>query len=161
MKKRIVVYYSFEGNTKKAAEKIAEGLQSDIWRLKPVKEMPCHGVRKFIFGGMQATFGCSVPIQKIELDMEQYDEIILGTPVWAGKCTPVVNQFLKEINDREKITAVFTCSGGGDNGQCIANLRKKRLSLKHTVALADCNNPLSKENDIKIMNFLEELKIDE
>ena len=51
--KILIVYYSFEGNTKFIAEKIQENLSCDIVRLIPKKEIKTKGFMKFFWGGKQ------------------------------------------------------------------------------------------------------------
>jgi flavodoxin len=157
MKKRIVVYYSFEGNTREAALQIKEMLGADIVEINTEKEIPKNSTKKFMIGGMQATFKICPKIKNVDIEFEKYDEIVLGTPIWAGKCTPAINSFLKIKSIKEKVTAVFTCSGGGDNDKCMTDFKKRLPNLKYSVALADKNNALSKENEKHIHSFVEEI----
>ena len=154
---RAVIYYSLSGNTKDAAETIRTQLDTDIIELRTVKKLPQNNFGKFLIGGMRATFGMCAKLEKIEIDLSKYDEIILGTPIWAGKCVPAINTLLKEKNIADKIFAIFTLSGGGDNDKCITNLKRRLPNMKHTIALADCNNELSKENQTSISKFVEEI----
>lgn len=156
--KRIVVYYSLEGNTEKAAKQIAEELGAEIVKIEPVKSIPPDSDKKFMVGGMQAVFGICPQLQNESFDEAAYDQVILGTPVWAGKCASPVRSFIKKNRLDEKVTAVFTCSGGGDNDGCIANLKKKLHHIQHTVALADQNNQeLSGENGSRLASFIKGL----
>ena len=154
---RVVIYYSLTGNTKDAAETIKTQLDADIIELKTVKKLSQNNFRKFMIGGMRATFGMCAKLEKIEIDLSKYDEIILGTPIWAGKCVPAINTLLRDKKIADKVFAVFTVSGGGDNDKCIANLKKRLPNMKHTIALADCNNELSKKNQTNISKFVEEI----
>ena len=53
MSKVLVVYYSFEGHTKKIAEKISQNLNADILEVKPKNEKKSSGFSKFLWGGSQ------------------------------------------------------------------------------------------------------------
>lgn len=157
--KRVVLYYSFTENTKEAAEKIADELQVDIIRIETVKGMPKGKFGQMMFGGMKASFGMCPAIKKVPKDVSSYDEIILGTPVWAGKNAPAINTLLKKYKLSDKITAVFTSSGGGDNDKCIEKLSKKLPNLKNTVALADRNNKkVAPENENRLNEFISKIK---
>lgn len=154
--KDLVVYYSLEGNTKQAAEMIAQKLDTDILQIETDNKIPKSNL-KFFIGGMQALFRVCVKIKSLETDPEKYDRIILGTPVWASRPAPAINTFLKKYNVKDKVTALFTCSGGGDNETCVQHLKKMLPILKTVVALADRNNPASSGNEKRIECFVEGL----
>jgi len=152
----LVVYYSNEGNTEAAARKIASELSADLLKLVPEKDIPKEGFFRFFTGGMKASLGLGAKLKKYDLKWSDYNQIILGTPIWASSPCPAVNQFLKENADTSKITSVFTFSGGGDNDKCMQILRRKIPGLRNSVALCDRKNPdLSKDNDQKLKVFIE------
>lgn len=155
--KRAIVYYSLTNNTKEAARYLAGRLEADLYQIETMKPMPKGKGMQMLLGGMKATFGMCPAIKGVPDELTRYDEIVLGTPIWASKNAPAINTLLKSKEFREKITAVFTFSGGGDNDKCIAQLKKKLPNLKHTVALADRNNKLASENEKKLDTFAEEI----
>lgn len=156
--KRIIIYYSLTDNTKNAAERLAGLLSADLCRIDTVKPMPSDKGKQMIIGGMKAVFGMRPEIKCVPLDITSYDEIIVGTPVWAGKNAPAVNTLLKNKQIREKVTAVFTLSGGGDNDKCVARLRKMLPNLKHTAALADRNHESACHNEDKLCALAKEIE---
>lgn len=158
--KTLVVYYSFDGNTEAAAQKIVKGLEADILKLQPAKEIPGEGFKKFMIGGMQALFGICPKLEPITTNVKMYDRIILGTPIWAGKCAPAINSFFKEYQIYDKVSDVFTCSGSGDHGKCISDFKKKLPNLKRSLALVDRKSQSASENEAKLAAFVEELKRD-
>jgi len=105
-------------------------------------------------GGRQATFGVKPEITGAPTDITAYDEIIIGTPIWAGKCASPFNTLLADENLCAKVTAAFTYSGGGDNAGCIKALAKVLPNLKHNVALADSKSKFAPENTNKIAEFI-------
>lgn len=156
--KTLVVYYSLEGNTKEAAEKIASSIGSDIMELVPVKDIPKKGLMKFIHGGSGATMGKGTELQPYTKDASSYDAIIVGTPVWAGKPCTALNQFLSDLSSTEKVIGAFAFAGGSAD-KCLSFLRAKYPSIKYTVSLADRNSKkLAPENGSKLSAFIEELK---
>ena len=52
--KTLIVYYSLEGNTRLAAERIAERIGADTLRLAPKKAYADKGFAKFFWGGKSA-----------------------------------------------------------------------------------------------------------
>ena len=90
--KTAIVYYSMSGNTKYVADKIADGIKNsgevDIIRIEPKKAYPDKGAKKFFWGGKSAVMGETPALQPYEFNLEKYDRIIFGTPVWASTFVP-------------------------------------------------------------------------
>ena len=135
--KRAIIFYSFEGNTREAAEKISKIIGADLIEIKPVNDIPESGPGKFMAGGGKALFGFGSAFYPVEDDLDSYDEFILGTPVWAGRAAPYLMAFLKNEAVRGKFTGVFTLSGSGNNKSCIKQLKKKLPNLRYDVSLCD------------------------
>jgi len=154
--KLLVVYYSHDGNTKAYAERIAAEKGADIMELRPVKDIPDAMGKKMMQGGFLATFGLGTRLHSTGVSPLIYDEIILGTPIWAGKPCAAVNEFIKSFEVNEKVTSVFTLSGGGDNDKCMKVLKKKFPNLRNSVALADrVNTEMYPQNEEKIKSFID------
>lgn len=156
--KKAVVFYSLSGNTQAAAKEIAEGIGADLIELKLVKPFPTEKSKQLALGGMQAMFGMKHAIQELSKNIKEYDVLILGTPIWAGKITAPVHSFLNKYQVLDKIVAVFTFSGGGDNKRCIAKLSKRLPRLKVEVALANRDSDLAIHNADKIHHFIKEVE---
>ena len=152
--KRIVVFYSLEGNTKRAADEIAKGLGAEVLEAVPEKDVKAEGAGKFAVGGMQAMTEKCPKLKNKPFDASAYDEIIIGTPVWAGKCAPAIRSFIKENALDEKVIAVFTCSSSLNNKGCIENMNKMLHHIKYDISLADSKAAAVTENDNKIKEFI-------
>ncbi len=84
----LVVYETKFGNTKEAAEKIAEGM-------KEVEQIKTEVINVN-----------NVDYSKVR----DFDAIIIGTPTWAGNCTDTIKNFINELAGlslNEKSYAVF------------------------------------------------------
>lgn len=156
--KKAVVFYSLSGNTQAAAKEIAEGIGADLIELKLVKPFPTEKSKQLALGGMQAMFGMKPAIQELSKNIKEYDVLILGTPIWAGTIAAQVHSFLNKYQVLDKIVAVFTFSGGGDNKRCIAKLSKRLPRLKVEVALANRDSDLAIHNADKIHHFIKEVE---
>ena len=155
--KRAIVYYSLSDNTKEAAEYLGGKMGVDVFRIEPVKPMPDTFKKQILVGGMQSSFGLSPAIKGVPENISEYDEIIVGVPIWAGKAAAPINTLIKKYKIADKITAVFTFSGGGDNDKCIEALSKKLSNLKVNVALADRSNAAAENNTSKLDEFAEKI----
>lgn len=156
--KKAVVFYSLSGNTQAAAKEIAEGIGADLIELKLVKPFPTEKSKQLALGGMQAMFGMKPAIQELSKNIKEYDVLILGTPIWAGTIAAPVHSFLNKYQVLDKIVAVFTFSGGGDNKRCIAKLSKRLPRLKVEVAMANRDSDLAIHNADKIHHFIKEVE---
>ena len=156
--KKAVVFYSLSGNTQAAAKEIAEGIGADLIELKLVKPFPTEKSKQLALGGMQAMFGMKPAIQELSKNIKEYDVLILGTPIWAGTIAAPVHSFLNKYQVLDKIVAVFTFSGGGDNKRCIAKLSKRLPRLKVEVALVNRDSDLAIHNADKIRHFIKEVE---
>lgn len=157
--KRAIIYYSLSENTHEAAEKIAAAIGAELIRVETVKPMPASFKQQIMYGGMLTVFGRCPKLFGMPVNLDAYDEIILGTPVWAGKAAAPMNTVLQNKEICAKTTAVFTLSGGGDNDKCIPALQKKLPALKHTLALADRNQEKAADNEKKIEEFCSSLNL--
>lgn len=155
-----IVYYSMSGNTKYVADKIADVIKTsgevDIIRIEPVKAYPDQGAKKFVWGGKSAVMGEKPKLQPYEFNIEKYDRIIFGTPVWASTFVPPLRTFINENKDiKDKKIAVFTCFSGGGADKAIDKM-KKYIGIKQFEAeliLIDPKENVKEEDDVKIAEF--------
>ncbi|MHC1719982.1 MAG: flavodoxin family protein [Clostridiaceae bacterium] len=122
--KKLVVYYSFEGNTKYIAESIAEAVGADILQLKPVSDIKNTKFTKYLWGGKQVVTGKMPELKEITVDFEEYDFIFIGTPVWAFSFAPAINTFLSKYSIKDKKIGLFCCDGG-TKGKTFENMRER------------------------------------
>ena len=123
----LIVYFSFDGNTKFIAEKIAETIDADIIELKTNKNYPTEGFGKYFWGGKSVIFGESPKLTNDGIDLNRYETILIGTPVWAGSYTPPVKSFIRQYTIQGKRIALFASHGGGGAEKCFARLKKALL----------------------------------
>lgn len=148
------------GNTKMVADMIAPMLSAELIEIKPVKEYPNKGFRKFIWGGKSAVMGDKPKLQPYAFD-DSYDRIIFGTPVWASSFTPPIRSFVEENRDalKDKKLAVFVCYSGGGADKAIEKLRAfleiERFDAE--LILVDPKDRPNEENDQKIMAFCNQI----
>lgn len=158
--KTAIVYYSMSGNTKFTAEKIAELMEADIIRIEPVNAYPDRGAKKFFWGGKSAVMGEQPELSPYDFKIDQYDRIIIGTPVWASNFAPPLRTFIHENKSiQEKKIAVFTCFSGGGADKAI-NKMKKYIGIDEFEAeliLIDPKENVKPENDAKIEEFCSKL----
>lgn len=121
MMKRLVVYYSLQGHTKRVAELIADKTGSDLLEIKAEKNYNLLTVAAL--GRTHIKNKHTPPIEPIRCDLDDYDEIILGTPVWWYTFVPHVRSFIKIYDLSGKSVRLFSTHGGA-NGTTFQDLRE-------------------------------------
>ncbi|MDE7242675.1 MAG: hypothetical protein K2O18_01685 [Oscillospiraceae bacterium] len=105
----LCVYYSRTGNTEKLMKEISQELKCECVRLDDGVDR--SGTGGWLKSGMQA-MALEVPAVKefrTVLPVSAYDLVIIGTPVWAGRCSAPVRSFLqKNGNKIRKAAYVIT-----------------------------------------------------
>ena len=126
--KVLVAYFSATGTTKGVAEHIANGLNADIYEIVPEDpytdadlnyndnnsrttiEMNDPNARPAIFGSVE--------------NMEQYDIIFVGYPIWWGEAPRIVSTFMESYDFSGKTIVPFCTSGGSGIGSSASNLER-------------------------------------
>jgi len=119
----LVVYYSFEGNTRLIAQAIAAATGAETLELTPRKEIATHGFMKFFWGGRQAVMKIQPELEPFEVDPKIYDLLFIGTPVWAFTYALPLRAFFSKCCLAGKKVAFFCCNDGG-KGKTFENFRK-------------------------------------
>jgi flavodoxin len=105
--KSLIVYYTRTGNARFVAETIAAEIGADVEEVVDLKKR--SGPFGFLIGGKDARQGKETKISPTTKIPSDYELVIFGTPVWAGKPTPAINTYLKKNNlSGKKVAAFFT-----------------------------------------------------
>ncbi|MFH2137374.1 MAG: flavodoxin [Candidatus Omnitrophota bacterium] len=147
--KKIVVFYSLEGNTRLIAENIAKTVNADILELKPKKEIPAKGFMKYVWGGRAAMMKTKPELLPLDKDIQNYEVIFIGTPVWAWTYAPPLNAFFTAHPIANKKIALFCCHGGGKGN--IFDKLKQVLPGNQILGEIDFQDPSKRntENNLK------------
>ncbi len=126
--KVLVVYFSATNTTKGVAEHIANGLSADIYAIVPEEpytdadlnyhdnnsrttiEMNDPNVRPAISGSVE--------------NMEQYDIVFIGYPIWWGDAPRIVSTFVESYDFSGKTVVPFCTSGSSGIGSSATNLEQ-------------------------------------
>ena len=103
--KSLVVYYTRTGNAKFVAETIAAELGSDIEEVVDLKKRA--GKIGWMMAGKDATQEKQTQIGPTTRVPQEYDLIVLGTPIWASKPTPAIRTYIAKNDLSGKKVALF------------------------------------------------------
>jgi flavodoxin len=108
--KSLVVYYTRTGKTKFVAETIASELGADIEEIVDLKKR--SGPVGWIMSGKDASRKSQTEIAQTTKQPQDYDLIIIGTPIWAWSPTPAVRTYIQKNSLAGKKVALFYTSDG-------------------------------------------------
>lgn len=158
----LVVFYSLEGNTKYIANALAGQLHAEILELSTAKKYPTKGVQKYLWGGKSVFMGEKPKLTNQNIDLSIYDNIVIGTPVWAGSFASPINTFIHQYNVKNKKVALFACHGGGGAKKCFQKI-KEALPDNQYIGEIEFQDPLKHNKDAdyqKAMEWAKNLPID-
>lgn len=120
MSRRLVAYFSASGTTAKIAETLAEAIGADIFEIAP--EVPytaadLNWMDKKSRSTIEMNDPASRPAIALKRDnMEDYDTIFVGFPIWWYVAPTIINTFLESYDLTGATIVPFATSGGSDMG---------------------------------------------
>lgn len=127
MAKTLVAYFSASGVTKAVAETIAEVSGSDIYEIQPetpYTEADLDWRDKNSRSSVEMQNPSSRPAIDGKIDnMEQYDRIYVGFPIWWYVAPTIINTFLESYDFSGKTIILFATSGGSGFGKTAEKLK--------------------------------------
>ncbi len=99
--RNLVVYYSKSGNTETVAKEISKAVNGELIKIELIKDI------SFGWAAFTALLGLKGKIKTINCSIEDYDNIFIGSPVWAGKNSTPMNTYLNNIDFTGKNIFIF------------------------------------------------------
>jgi flavodoxin len=119
MSKKLVVYYSFSGTTRKLAEEIASQAGADLRELVPERAYSFDYNTAVREARREIERGFCPKLASGDESIGQYDVVFIGSPNWLNRFAPPVLSFLRHQDLSQKAVAPFSTSGGGGFGRMI------------------------------------------
>lgn len=152
-----VVYFSYSNNTRRIAEIVADKTNSDLLELVPsvpysynyddlVKEEEGKMDQKEL-----------IELEPIDLDLDFYDTIIIGTPVWWYGISPAMRTFLTDNREALKDKKIYAfITNGGWIGHSVQDI-KELVKLEEYVDLQFVSKQLRLNYDKDLDKFIENI----
>ena len=126
--KILVAYFSATGTTKGVAEHIANGLNADIYEIVP-EDPYTDADLNYNDNNSRTTIEMNDPNARPVIsgsveNMEQYDTVFIGYPIWWGEAPRIVSTFVESYDFSGKTIVPFCTSGGSDMGSSAASLEQ-------------------------------------
>ena len=121
MSRKLVAYFSASGVTAKLAETLSEAIGADLYAIEP--EVPytkadLNWMNQNSRSSVEMKDPASRPAIAGKRDnMEEYDTIFVGFPIWWYVAPTIINTFLESYDFTGKTIIPFATSGGSGMGK--------------------------------------------
>lgn len=118
MSKMLVTYFSASGVTAKIAEQLSEAIGADLHEIRPKVQYTEADLNwrddrsRSSLEMKNRTFRPELADDKINI--EEYDTVFVGFPIWWYVAPTVINTFLESNNFEGKTIITFATSGSSD-----------------------------------------------
>lgn len=121
----LVAYFSRSGNTRVIAGVIHRQLKTDLFEIEPAAPYPADYFQTVEQAANQRERGIRPALKNSIADIDRYQTVYLGFPIWGTSIPPVVQTFLASHNFTDKLLIPFITHGGygpGDSEDVLAAL---------------------------------------
>lgn len=134
MNKILVSYFSASGNTRMVAQHIADAVNGDLFEIEPVvkytsEDLDWNNSESRTSIEMKDKSSRPEILRKVE-NIDDYDTIIIGFPVWWYSAPTIINTFIESNNLAGKNIYVFVTSGGSSEIDSFNYLKDSYPNLK-------------------------------
>jgi flavodoxin len=111
-----IFYYSRTGNTRSVAAILEKKLKEHNEEVRLV-EIEAEKKPGFLKAGYSAFRQKELPVKNTGFDVHEFDMILIGCPVWAGRPAPFVKTFFKNASNGKGKPVGFFVTSGGDSAK--------------------------------------------
>ena len=127
MSRTLVAYFSASGMTARAAKEIAQAVGADLYEIRPAEpytEADLNWMDKRSRSTIEMNDpACRPAIAEPTENMEQYDTVFVGFPIWWYVEPQIVDTFLESYDFSGKTLIPFATSGGSGIGKAEKSLQ--------------------------------------
>ena len=127
MSKKLVAYFSASGVTAKVADMLADAIGADIYEIRPAvpyTKADLNWMDKKSRSTIEMNDKTIRPaIAGKDAQIEQYETIFLGFPIWWYVAPTIINTFLESYDFSGKKIILFATSGGSKFGKTAEALK--------------------------------------
>ena len=124
--KVLVLYYSLTSNTQLVAEEIAKSLGADIEQIVALNPYDTAYNATIARSIAEREQGITPEIKPIQANLDDYDLIFIGYPVWFGTYAPPVITFMANTDLSGKRIVPFCTFGSGGLESSVAHMAEQQ-----------------------------------
>ena len=142
--KKIFIYYSLTGN----GDKVANYLKNkgyDIRKVITEEPLPNNYLLRILSGGYKAMINYEDKLINFNQDIKDYDEIIIGSPIWNDRLSSPINAVLNNLDLKDKKVNFILYCGSGKTAKSLSMIKDK-YSNYNVIVL---NEPQKNQDELK------------
>lgn len=131
--KTLICYFSATGTTRRVAEELKNLINADLFEIEP-KENYLDADLNWLNRKSRSSIemkdqSCRPEIKNKVDNINEYDKVIIGFPVWWYTAPRIINTFIEENDLTNKQIYIFVTSGGSSFGGSLKDLHNKYPEL--------------------------------
>lgn len=160
MGKHLVAYFSATGTTKKVATTLAQVTAADLHEIKPLVAYEAADLNwrdeqaRSTVEMKDPAFRPALAVSN--LDLEPYDVVYVGFPIWWHQAPTLINTFLESYDFKDKTVVVFATHGGGGWAKTTEHIQ---ASLPSSTKLVEGNILDGWANEDQLKNWVADLDV--
>ena len=140
---KLFIYYSFSGNGDVVAESL-KGKGFEIRKVESKLKLRKNLLLQLMKGGFLAGIGAKPKLINYDNNVDGYDEIYIGAPIWNGRLACPINTVLRETNLKDKKLTFILYSGSGE----AKHADRKINRLYNNARIIHLQQPKNKEGEV-------------
>ena len=145
--KKLFIYYSLTNN----GDMIADIFKNKGYEIRKVVSKFKYPKNKFLLmmiGGYKATLNKKDKLLDFNNDIDEYNEIVIGSPIWNDRISSPINSILKELNLENKKVSFILYSASGN-----ATKAKEKIKELYNVDAIILKEPKKHKEELKKLDI--------
>ena len=127
--KKLFIYYSYTGSGNVVAAFLKEN-GVEIRQVIRKKKLPTSFFWGIMAGGFLAGIKHKDKLDGFDENIEEYDEIIIGSPIWNARVSSPINTVLSKLDLKEKKLSFVFYAGSGEGKKALKRINKEYPNAK-------------------------------
>ena len=138
------IYFSLTGNGDFLASELKQYGYTPV-KVEMVKKIKKVGFFFILRYGGRATFNKKEKIQPLNIELQEDDVVVIGSPIWGDRLSTPINTVLKQLSLNKDTTRFVLYPAGEDTKKSLQKLAKLGFTQEAIVI----SNPLKKMDEAK------------
>lgn len=155
--KVLVIYFSQSGNTQKLAKLISDKVGGDFIRIETIEDYPTEYSKLASFAKKEKDNNSRPELKNLELDLEKYDTIFIGYPIWWYQMPMPMYTFFDTFDFSGKVIIPFNTHEGSKDSGTYEDIKELEPNATVLEGLPIRGGDMASDQGDKVDNWLKKL----